>query len=236
MLDLNFEVKGAKPERFAAAPLLRFRLRIGEAVSDGAAATSVQAIVLYCQIRIEPARRQYSAMEKERLEELFGSTERWGQTVRPMFWTHASAVVKPFSGSTEEDLPVPCSYDFTLAATRYFDALDQGELPLGFYFNGTIFYESAHGGLQVAQVPWDREAYFRLPVSTWKELTEAYYPNTAWLCLRKDVFDQLDGYRSRQGLASVEQTLETLLAEKGETGGAATHRLASWSERETDIG
>ncbi len=39
-----------------------------------------------------------------------------------------------------------------------------------------------------------------------------YYPNIAWLCLRKDIFDQLTQYKSRAGLPTWEQTLERLLS------------------------
>ena len=41
---------------------------------------------------------------------------------------------------------------------------------------------------------------------------ERHYPNTAYLCVRKDVFDRLDRFRSRRGLPSWEQALERLLA------------------------
>ena len=37
-------------------------------------------------------------------------------------------------------------------------------------------------------------------------------PNTAWLCLRKDVFDRLDRYRRDNGLPTWERALERLLA------------------------
>jgi hypothetical protein len=143
---------------------------------------------------------------------LFDVPERWGQTVRPMLWTHVSAVVPPFTSSDTLDLPVPCSYDFNVAATKYFSALEDGDLPLCFLFSGTIFHETEHAPLQVAQIPWEKEAYFRLPVSVWRELMEHYHPNSAWLCLRKDVFDLLRHYKSRQGLPTWEQALERLLA------------------------
>ena len=100
-----------------------------------------------CQIRIEPARRRYTDAEQERLLDLFGTPERWGQTLRPMLWTHAVAVVPPFIGTAVADLPVPCSYDFSLAATKYFGGLEGGEIPLCFLFSGTIFYEAEDGAL-----------------------------------------------------------------------------------------
>ena len=39
-----------------------------------------------------------------------------------------------------------------------------------------------------------------------------YYPNSAWLCLRKDVFDRIDRYRVEHGLATWERAMERLLA------------------------
>jgi hypothetical protein len=212
MLDLNFQVEGAEPERVAAAPLMLFKLQVSERVAPGVPPTPIHAVALSCQLRIEPARRRYGAREQERLLDLFGTPERWGQTLRPLLWTHASVVVRPFAGATNVDLPVSCSYDFSLAATKYFDALDGGEIPLCFLFSGTIFYEGADGGLQVAQVPWEKEAYFRLPATAWKALMDLYYPNSAWLCLRKDVFDRLSEYKRRRGLPTWEQAVETLLA------------------------
>ena len=98
MPDLNFQVEGAEPERFAAAPLLLFKLRVSEQAAPEAEPTPIHAVALRCQVRIEPARRRYSAAEQERLLDLFGTPERWGQTLRPMLWTHVSAVVPPFTG------------------------------------------------------------------------------------------------------------------------------------------
>jgi hypothetical protein len=146
------------------------------------------------------------------LLDLFGTQERWGQTLRPMLWTHTSVVVPPFTECATVDMPVPCSFDFNVAATKYFYALEQGEVPLCLFFSGTVFHESEEAGLQVAQIPWEKEATYRLPVRVWKEMMEQYYPNSAWLCLRKDVFDRLYQYKSRHGLPSWEQALETLLA------------------------
>jgi hypothetical protein len=212
MPDLNFMVEGAEPERFAAEPLLRFKLRLSENIAAGARPTPIQSVALRCQVRIEPANRRYDAREKERLLDLFGTPERWGQTLRPMLWTHVSAIVPPFTAVGVVDLPVPCSYDFSMAATKYFAALEDGEIPLCFLFSGTIFYEAEEGTLRVGQISWEKEAYFRLPAVTWRGLMDQYYPNSAWLCLRKDVFDRLSRYKSRQGLPTWEHALERLLS------------------------
>jgi hypothetical protein len=213
MPDLTFRVEGAEPDRAAAAPLLRFRLRVTEAVAPGAAPTPVHAALLRCQVRVEPARRRYTVAEQGRLLDLFGTPERWGQTLRPMLWTDVGVALPAFAGECTPDLPVPCNYDFSLAATKYFAALEGGDIPLCFLFSGTVFYEGAEGALQVAQVPWDREATFRLPAATWQALTDLYYPNSAWLCLRKDVFHRLAQYRCREGLPTWEQALERLLSQ-----------------------
>jgi hypothetical protein len=129
-----------------------------------------------------------------------------------MLWTHTSAVVPAFTGSTVVDLPVPCTYDFNLAAAKYFYALEGGEVPLCLLFSGTVFYAAGDGALQVAPIPWEKETTFRLPVRVWKDMMELYYPNSAWLCLRKDVFDRLYRYKSSRALPTWEQALENLLA------------------------
>jgi hypothetical protein len=77
-------------------------------------------------------------------------------------------------------------------------------------FSGSIFYE-ADAGLQVTQIPWDRETTYRLPVRVWRDMIDMYYPNTAWLCLRRDVFDRLNLYKTQQGIPTWEQTLECIL-------------------------
>lgn len=210
MPELDFQVEAAEPQRHAAAPLLVFKLRIREAPS-GRPPAPIHGVVLRCQIRIEPARRRYSAAEQERLVDLFGTPERWGQTLRPFFWTQAGVMVPPFTGAGTADLPVPCSSDFCLAATKYFAALADGDIPLCFLFSGTIFYRTEALALQVAQISWEKEAYFRLSAATWKDLMDLYYPNSAWLCLQPDVFDRLNAYRSRHGLATWDQVLEQLL-------------------------
>ncbi len=212
MPDLHFTVDGVEPQRFAAAPALLFKLRAEEAPAPGQDLSPVHSVILRCQVRIEPARRRYSAGEQERLLAVFGTPERWGQTLRPFLWTHASAVVPAFTGAGRADLAVPCTYDFSLAATIYFDALQGGEIPLCFLFSGTVFYEGPGGGLCVAQIPWDREANHRLPAETWRDLMDHYYPNGAWLRVRKDLFDSLGRYKDREGLATREEALERLLA------------------------
>ena len=207
MPDLNFQIEGAERVAHAAAPLIVFKLRIASADAD----QPVHTIALRCQIQIEATRRHYDAREQEHLLDLFGEPERWGQTLRTMLWTHTSVVVTPFQGSTLVDLPVTCTFDFNVAAAKYFAGLEDGEVPLLLLFSGTIFYEAEDGALQIAQIPWEKEAKYRLPVRVWKEMMDFYYPNSAWLCLRRDVFDRLYHYKMQRGIPTWEQALESIL-------------------------
>jgi hypothetical protein len=134
-----------------------------------------------------------------------------------MLWTHANVTVPPFQGSTLVDLPVQCTFDFNVAAAKYFAGVEGGEVPLNLMFSGTIFYQTGDSALQVEQIPWDREAKYRLPVRVWKEMMDIYYPNSAWLCLRRDVFDRLYQYKMRRGIPTWEQALESILPAVEET-------------------
>jgi hypothetical protein len=212
--DLSFQIEGAEAVPYAAAPLLSFKLRLANAD----AGEQIQTVALRCQIQIESTKRQYTAEEKGRLRDLFGEPERWGHTLRAMLWTHASVIVTPFAGETVVELPVPCTFDFNVAAAKYFAGLEGGEVPLNLMFSGTVFYETSDRGLQVEQIPWDREAHYRLPVSVWNEMMDHYYPNGAWLRLRRDVFDRLHDYKMSRGIPTWEQALDSLL--KNEEGAA----------------
>ena len=208
MPDLSFSIEGAEVVPFAVTPQLAFKLRVRNADPDEA----VHTVALHCQIQIEATRRRYHPEEQERLKDLFGEPERWGQTLRTLLWTHTSVVVPPFVGSAEVDLPVPCTFDFNVATTKYFAGLSAGEIPLCMQFSGTVFYAKDAGPLQVMPIPWDKEARFKLPLQTWKELIETYYPNTAWLCLRRDVFERLHRYKIEHGVPTWEETVERVLS------------------------
>jgi hypothetical protein len=209
--DLSFQVLTAEPVPFAVGPLLRFKLRVSQQAIAGNGIVPILAVTLQCQVRIETTQRRYEATEKEKMLDLFDTPERWGNTLRPMLWTHTGAAVGSFTDAIVVDLPVPCTFDFNVAATKYFHALGDGEIPINLLFSGTVFHESETGGLQVALLPWNKETAFRLPVRIWKDMMERYYPNSAWLCLRRDVFDRLYQYKSRHRMPTWEQALESLL-------------------------
>jgi uncharacterized protein DUF6084 len=213
MPDLRLSVESAETVRFAAAPLMAFTLRI----TNDSPEELIHTVALKAQIQIETTRRQYDPQEQEQLLDLFGSPDRWGQTLRTMLWTHSSVVVPRFTGSTLADLHVPCTFDFNIAATKYFNGLSSGDLPLCFQFSGTVFYQGQGGALQVAPISWDKEAKFRLPVRAWKGLMEEYYPNSAWLALQKDTFERLYQFKVREGIPTWEEAVERALAAALET-------------------
>ena len=208
MPDIDFEVTGAEAVPYSAAPLLNLKLRLTNTDAD----EQIQNVMLHCQINLEVTRRQYTDAEKARMFDLFGEPTRWGQTLKTMLWTHSNVVVPPFSDTCEVNLPVVCTFDFNIAATKYFAGLDAGEVPLLLLFSGTMFYRDEFGDLQMGRISWNKEANFRLPVKIWQEMMEHYYPNSAWLNLRRDTFERLQNYKMRRGLPTFEQALETLLS------------------------
>lgn len=213
MPDLSFQVEQAAVLPFAAAPSLVFKVRLANAAADEA----IHSVALRCQLQIEATRRRYSAPEQEWLLEVFGEPERWSQTLRSLVWSHLNVIVPSFTGSTVTELVVPCTFDFNVAATKYFHALQDGEIPLRLLFSGTVFYAAADGALQVAQISWEREAAYRLPVRVWQEMMALYYPNSAWVRVRQDLFDRLSWYKAQRGLPTWEQVFESLLIGAEET-------------------
>jgi len=213
MPELSFQIEGAEVVANAASPLLAFKLRLTDANPE----QTIHTVALRCQIQLEVTRRKYTPEDQERLLDLFGEPSRWGQTLRSLLWTHANLVVPSFKGTTWVDLPVPCSFDFNVAATKYFHGLADGDLPLNFLFSGTVFYPDQNDQLQVAPISWEKEAKFKLPLKTWKDLIDHYYPNSAWLYLRRDVFDRLYQYKVRRGITSWEQVIERVLDGTEET-------------------
>jgi len=203
--DLHFQVEDAFATPNAAVPQLTFKVRLTNAEPE-----PIHSIALRAQVQIEPVRRRYTPPEQERLKELFGEPERWSKSVHPLLWTNANINVAGFAGSTVIDIPVTCTFDFNVAITKYIYGLEGGELPMSLLFSGTVFH-LGRMGLQVAQIPWDREAGYKLPVRVWKEMMDVHYPNTAWLCLPRDAFDRLAEYKARNNIATWEQALERAL-------------------------
>ena len=207
MPDLAFQIEGAEVVPFSAVPTIAFKLRLTNANSE----EKIHTVALRCQIQIEVTRRRYTAEDQDKLRDLFGEPERWSRTLRSLLWTHVSVNVPAFRGSTVVDLAVPCTFDFNVAATKYFHGLGGGDVPLCLMFSGTVFYAQEEGGLQVAPISWEKETRCTLPVTVWHEMMDAYYPGSAWLCLRRDVFERLNDYKVRHGIPTWEEAMERML-------------------------
>jgi hypothetical protein len=122
---------------------------------------------------------------------------------------------------------VPCTFDFNVATTKYFQALVTGDVPLTFLFSGTVFYRDESGGLQATRIPWTKECQYRLPASAWRLMMDAYYPHTAWLCLQRDAFEKLAAFKRGRGLPTWERALEELLSDAD----TSAHVTSANSER-----
>src|ERR1700759_865002 len=148
MAELAFGCTEARSARYAATPTPSLTLHITESTG-----VRVHAVALRCQIRIEPHRRRYSADEARRLNDLFGDTSRWAETVKPIQLATVSTMVPGFTSLTEVEPPVPCTYDLEVASARYLQGLDDGTVPLLLLFSGTVFVATEQG-FTVELVRW----------------------------------------------------------------------------------
>ena len=207
MPELTFRIGEVKSLAYATVPMLRAPIGITNLTPD----ERVQSIVLNCQVQIETLGRPYSAAEEAKLLDLFGERERWARTMKPMLWVNSVVKVPAFEAETTVDLMLPCTLDFDVAATKYFYGLDAGEFGITVLFSGTVFYAGSDGATQIAQIPWDREARFRLPVGVWKRAIDAHYADTVWLRLPKEVFERFYIYKVARGIPTWEQAIGQLL-------------------------
>ena len=206
MPDLSFGVEKAEAVQFAASPAIDFFLRIDNSPSE----ELIHTVALRCQVQMEVTRRRYTLPRNSRTCSISSaSPAAAGPWTLPQTCCGptCSLIVASFRSSTVAKMQVPCTFDFNIAATKYFYGLDDGEVPLCLMFSGTVFYADESGAMQVAPISWDKETRFRLPVRVWKEMMNLYYPNTAWLNVRRDVFDRLQQYKMSHAFPGWEQTL-----------------------------
>ncbi|MEV0387031.1 DUF6084 family protein [Nonomuraea sp. NPDC050643] len=203
----RIEVRGVEPAAPAAVPALDFTLAI-----DATGGPEIRSLTLATQIRIDAARRAYGDRDRERLAELFGAPEEWSRNLSSLLWTQTVTQVPGFTGDTVVHVTVPCTYDFDVAATKYFHGLEDGEAPLDLLFTGTVFYLDGDR-LQAAHLPRGTEASYRMPVRVWRELMERHFPGSAWVRLGRDAFDRLYAYKVRHTLSGWDDVVRSLLAE-----------------------
>jgi hypothetical protein len=204
--DWTFTVLDIAATPYAAAPELTARLRV-----ETASVVQVHAVALRCEVQIEPQRRRYDMDDAVGLRALFGDRDRWSQTLKPFPWMQSHTTVQGFTGSTDAELALPCTYDFDITGSRFLHAVGAGTVPLALLFSGTAFVRGAEG-LAVERIPWDSEARYDMPVQVWREMLESYFPRSGWIRLEHDVLSALGDYRSRLGLVSWEEAVTRLLA------------------------
>ncbi len=204
--DPDFDVLSAHPVERAAAPTVGFKVRVTDASER-----RVFTIALTAVITVEPSKRPYDPASRERLVELFGEPERWASTTTNFRWAQAETLVPAFEGSNEFEMVVPCTYDLELAAAKYFHGLSEGEAPLRFHFNGTVFYEAGGGRMQIVQIPWDRSPRFRMPIEVWRATIDAAYPYRTWVPLHTETLARLERRKAERGLPNFDAVLEQLL-------------------------
>lgn len=209
MADLAFECVDARPERYAVGPTLVFHLRVHER-----SGIAVHGLALRCQFRVEPQRRKYSFAEEERLEDLFGKRERWHETMKPMQLATVSHLLGAFVSCTDTAVSLPCSYDMEVATGKYFHSLDGGEIPLLVLFSGSVFTpaEPARSpNFAVEAVPWHNEVRFALPVTTWREMMDLYFPGSGWLRLRRSTIDAIRALATARAVPDWDDLIEHLV-------------------------
>ncbi len=207
MPDLKFEIISSQVKQYAAAPTLVFNLQITNDTEN----EEVYAAALKCQVVIEAVKRRYNEETKDLLYELFGGAERWHETLRTTFWQIVTVPVPRFTGKTVVEINVPCSEDQGLAAGKYFYAVRDGIVPLAFLFSGTLFYKDPDGNLQITLIPWEKEAFCKMPASLWQEMMDTHFPNIRWLQVRKDIYERLVKYKALNKFPSLENCVERLL-------------------------
>ena len=63
-------------------------------------------------------------------------------------------------------------------------------------------------------MPWACSAEFRLPVATWRELIEHYYPSTGWIALREQTLRALQREKAKRALPTLDACVAELLEER----------------------
>jgi hypothetical protein len=207
----EFAVTGAVHLAYSATPTMVFSATVADP-----AGYEIQSIALTVQVMIDPARRGYDPKTRERLAELFGPPASWTPSTQGLSWARVAAQVPTFTGSTIFALAVPCTYDLEVAATKYFYALRDGEVPLSFHFNGTVFYRGPEGKLQVVPVPWSASAQFSMPLAAWRAMIAEHYPGGGWIRLHEATLAALNERRAARGLPSFDACVLELLEDREE--------------------
>jgi hypothetical protein len=209
---LKFRITGVRAVEHAAAPTLSFTMEI-----EDTSGREVFMSGLTVGIHIEPAKRAYQEQDKAKLVELFGEVHRWKTTAQRMVWSIETVLLPSFTGKTRVEVRVACNYDLELSAAKYFYSVSDGEIPLAFHFNGSIYYAADAGRLQVVQIPWDSICDFKMPIEVWSEMIDSYYPYRGWVPVHRDTLDALQRLKANRGSPTFDAAISELLANKMDT-------------------
>lgn len=206
--DISFEIVSARSIERAAAPTLSFGAKIRDP-----SGIEVYTVALSAMFTIEPGRRTYDDDARERLAELFGEPERWASTTGAFRWAQVDVLVPSFTGETDFEIRVPCTFDHEIAATKYFAGLSDGVVPLQVHFNGTLFYRGPDDRLQMMILPWDLSVRWDLNVATWREMIAAHYPEGTWVRLEEATLERLRRLKTSGGWATYDAVVREMIEE-----------------------
>jgi len=164
-------------------------------------------------VHIECGARAYTPAERERLSELFGQAAQWPTTLRSLLWTRVTAHASAFVRERVIEIELPCSAELELVASKYFFAVQAGEVPLRLMFSGSVLYGAER--VQVAPIDLSRELVLPLPLRLVQDALELHHADRQLLGLQRDVFERLVRYRRERSLPSWEHVIERLLAQEG---------------------
>lgn len=205
----EFAVTGAAHVAFSATPTMLF-----SATATDPSGHEIQSIALTVQVMIDPAKRGYDPATRKRLAELFGPPGD-GPTRPPstsgVAWARVAAAVPGFAASTTFAIEVPCTYDLEVTSAKYFYAVQDGDVPLSFHFNGNVFFHGPGGRLMVTPVAWSSTAQYRMPVAVWRAMIAEHYPGGGWIRLHDQTLAALNDRRAARGLPSFDICITELL-------------------------
>ncbi len=204
----EFEILDVQPVERAAAPTLNFRVKVSDR-----SGRPVYTVALTALITIEPSLRRYDDDERASLVELFGEPERWASTTQNFRWAQMDGLVPAFTGSTEFDLVLACTYDLEVSSAKYFDGLSGGVVPLRVHFEGNRFYEAGGGKLQLLTIPWDCSVRYSMPAEVWRRMIDWHYPFRGWAALDRETVQRLAARRTELGLPTFDAAVRQLLDE-----------------------
>ncbi len=206
---MEFTVLGARPVKYAAAPMLALDLQVAET-----AGREIYMLALTIQLMIEPARRAYDEGTHERLVELFGAPERWAVTTRSLVWSTLDVVVPAFTGHDDRDgadqLPLRPG-----AGGRQVPALAarrRGAPGTALQRHGLL--PTRGRGLQIVLLPWI--TLDRLPDACEGLARDdrALLPGHRWVGLRSSTLEALQREKRERGLATLDATMAALLRKR----------------------